>query len=258
MILRLALLAFALLAQAVAAPEPPHLMWAERLVAELTPENNAYAWSPTFVVWAEDGNGAARNRSVCSSFVSRDLMRAYGLTRDDLEKRFGTRNPQAKDYYDTIAAQRGFTLITRVDQFMPGDILAAKYEPGSRPTGHVMILDGAPVPRRPTEPLEPGTSQYEVAVIDSSSSFHGPHDTRHLEAKTHAQGVGRGTLRLYADASGALAGYSWSLSSRSRYYGSSEHQLVVGRFNTLPFSPAAKSGSGDGQSEDEAPGRIPD
>jgi hypothetical protein len=211
------------------------LVWAERLVSELAPKDNTYGSHPTYVVWSEDGRGVARNRSVCSSFVSRDLMRAYGLTREDLAKRFGTRNPLAKDYYGTLAAERGFTPVSLVGQMRPGDIIAIAYPPGSHPTGHVMIADSTPVPHIATKPIEPQTRQFAVTVIDSSASYHGFDDTRYVRGAAHGSGVGRGILRLYADPGGRVTGYSWSLRAVSRYYDALEHRLAVGRYNSLPF-----------------------
>jgi hypothetical protein len=228
------------------------LVWAQRLVAELAPENNVYGSHPTYVVWSEDGDGVARNRSVCSSFVARDLMRAYGLTRRDLEMRFGTRNPQAKDFYDALAAERGFTAVSRVDQMRPGDIIAIAYPPGSRPTGHVMLVDSTPARRVATRPLEPRTTQYEVAVIDSSASFHGFSDTRYVRGAAHGTGVGRGVLRLFADAAGRATGYSWSVRTVSRYYDSSQHRLAVGRYSTGPFLAARPLEGGEFEPDADA------
>ena len=62
------LLLAALLTPAVGAA-PPHLLWAERLVRDLRPEDNSYGGSPTVVQWrGVDGATRSKNRSVCSSF----------------------------------------------------------------------------------------------------------------------------------------------------------------------------------------------
>ncbi|MGP6156681.1 MAG: hypothetical protein ACLPYS_04040 [Vulcanimicrobiaceae bacterium] len=179
-------------------------------------------------------------------------MRAYGLTRADFEKRFGTRNPQAKDYYDALSAARGFSLVSRVDEMQPGDIIAIEYPPGSRPTGHVMIVDSRPAPRAATKPVEPQTRQYEVAVIDSSASFHGFDDTRYVRGAAHGTGVGRGLFRLYADAAGRVTGYSWSVRSVSHYYQFVQRPLAVGHFDTGPFQ-AAPTHEGEPSEADDAP-----
>ena len=64
-------------------------------------------------------------------------------------------------------------------------------------------------------PLIPGTQQYVVTVIDSAMSGHGPTDTR-AEARGRWQtGVGRRLFRLYSDANGHIAGYSWSATAAS-------------------------------------------
>jgi hypothetical protein len=180
-------------------------------------------------------------------------MRAYGLTRDDLERRFGTRNPQAKDYYAALIAQRGFAPLARIDQFLPGDIVGIAYQPGSRPTGHVVILASTPVRRSATTPIEPNTRQYAVSVIDSSASYHGFQDTRYLAAGARGSGVGRGVFRLYAGPDGKLTGYAWSARSDSLYYPASEHRIAVGRYSTAAFQAAPATAAGATREDDAAP-----
>ncbi len=243
-------------AGAVAAGPAGLLRAAEQLVSELAPARNVYGSHPTEVVWADPAAGIeASNRSVCSSFLSHLLERVYGVTPAQLAVLTGKRNPHARDYYEAIVAQRGFTQIPTVDAIRPGDVIALSYPPGSGATGHVMLVDARPELREATAPLLAGTRQYAVTVIDSSHSVHGFGDTRGTPAQ-HGTGVGRGVFRLYADSTGAVVGSAWSLRSNSRLSGVRERKLAVGRVDlassVLPLSPEP---SGGAARDDERPAR---
>jgi hypothetical protein len=73
--------------------------------------------------------------------------------------------------------------------------------------------------------------QWEVSIIDSSHSGHGPTDTRHAKGKDGKDhdGLGEGELRLYADSQGHITGFSWSTASASKFIQPSEEHAVVGR-----------------------------
>jgi hypothetical protein len=217
---------------------PANVVWAERMVAEVQPSNNLYGSHPTVVRWAGDGQ-AARNRSVCSSFQTHVFKQAYGLHEADVVRWFGLANPQAIDYYDAIEAHRGFSAVPHVNDLQAGDIVAVSYGPGHKPTGHVMMIDGAAVRHHSTAPLEAGLDQYEVAVIDSSHSGHGALDTRFAGGR-HTTGVGRGTLRLYVDADGAVAGYAWSTKRVSQFYPVANRHVALGRYSGVPSEAAQK------------------
>jgi hypothetical protein len=210
---------------------PPDLHWARLLVAEVTPRNNAYATDPTIVRWAGVG-GAQRavNRSVCSTFVDQVMEQAYGYPAASVTSWLGL---YAQTIHHAIVQGRGFISIATVGSIEPGDIIAIEYYDDDRPsTGHAMIVDEAPQPIRAIPPLIPGTQQYSVAVIDSALSGHGPLDTR---AEAHGRwhsGVGRGIFRLYSDAHGHIAGYSWSATAGSRYYPPRIRNLRVGRLTS--------------------------
>src|SRR5262249_43286345 len=77
----------------------------------------------------------------------------------------------------------------------------------------------------------PGTLQWELAIIDSSESGHGPTDTRHANGpngKDH-DGVGEGILRLYTDPAGTVVGFAWSTLSASKFKSPDDEHLVIGR-----------------------------
>lgn len=220
-----------------------HAALAEQLVANVAPEKNVYDSDPTIVTWA-GLNGATQyeNRSTCSPFVTRVIKTAYGFSDAAYKTRTGSTSPSSARYYDLTVAQSGFLNITRVTDIRRNDIVAMKYLPcaNKSSSGHTMIALSTPVRRAvDTAPLVPGTVQYEVQVVDSSASEHHATDsTGKLYADTRGDdgnagrgGAGIGSFRLYADAvTGALVGYTWSMSSGSDYYNNAGCRLIaVGR-----------------------------
>jgi hypothetical protein len=245
---------FAPVAPAAVAPGPKQLVRAaEELVAELTPERNVYGSHPTEVLWADPAAGiAARNRSVCSSFLSHLLERVYGLTPERLAALTGKRNPHARDYYQAIVAQRGFARLSTVGEIRRGDVIALSYPPGSGSTGHVMVVAARPELREATAPLLEGTLQYAVTVIDSSHSVHGLTDTRGTPAR-HGTGAGRGVFRLYADSTGAIVASSWSVLRGSRLDDVRVRKLAAGRITGFQSARTAPPDRGDANADDERP-----
>ena len=100
----------------------------------------------------------------------------------------------------------------------------------SAPDGHVMLIAGKPRKMAPAEPMVDGTEQWEVPIIDSSKSGHGPADTRNRGGEKH-DGVGEGVLRVYTNRSGKLAGYTWSPARGSHFSDPKEHPLAIGRLD---------------------------
>lgn len=206
-------------------------------------------------------NGATetRNRSVCSALVAHLFMQAYGYRAADFASWLDGRFPRAAGFHDAIAAGRGFDRVTRIADIRPGDVLAIKYPAGSKPTGHVLVAASRPVARRATEPVVAGTEQYEIEVIDSSHTGHGPTDTRHYAKGKFHSGVGEGLFRLYARPDGTLAGYSWSVTKASEVFRPDERNLVIGRLNHQvqatghPGRVDAEGGDESGDDDDAAP-----
>src|SRR5258708_16129155 len=54
---------------------------------------------------------------------------------------------------------------------------------------------------------------YDVTIIDSCDSYHGPTDTRTAKPG----GIGQGVARFYVDASLGFIGYTWSTGNASEY-----------------------------------------
>jgi hypothetical protein len=208
-----------------------HLDWAMSVAINVTPANNAYGTKPAYVTWpGVAGATIYSNRSDCSSFITKVLQQAYGWTSTYFRTWTGSTSPTAARYHDTIAAQNRFARITSIAGIAPGDLLAAKYlTPTSTATGHVMWATGVPVPRTASKPIVAGTTQYELQVVDSASTGHGPTDTRRRADGTYEDGAGIGVIRLYADANGQVIGYTWSTLSASVYYDATTRPLAIGR-----------------------------
>jgi hypothetical protein len=217
-------------AQQSASTEPKHLATARALVAHLDLSNTDY----------ELGGGTVKftspcvSRTDCSGFADALLTYSYGCDADQFRKWFGSSRPSARRYHDAIDHQKGFRHIEHVQEVLPGDFLAVKYLNRKDNTGHVMLVAGRPQKISPTAPLEPGTVQWKVDVIDSSKSGHGPTDTRHkkgADGKDHA-GLGEGVFRIYTDSQGTIDGFAWSTLSASKYIEPKDEDLVIGRLQT--------------------------
>ena len=198
---------------------------------------NVYDSQPSFVYWGSYSTGTSglwEARTKCSTFVTALLDRAYDIDSTYMTNWMGTTSPFADEYYGRIEAQDNFTRITNVADIRRGDYIAMRYT-GASATGHIAIVESTPVARTASSPVISGTVQYEVLVMDSTSSAHGTSgDTR---LTVHTEGVGRGTMRLYASSStGALVGYTWSLLNGT-YYGAggdTSREVIAGRFLNLP------------------------
>lgn len=203
-----------------------HVSDANSLIGNLAiSKKNVYGSSPTYIVW----NGAnSEARTVCATFVTQLLQHSYNWTGSTFSAWMGSNSPNAALYHDTIVAQNRFQRIAKVNQILPGDVLAIKYyDDASTNSGHAMIALGVPIARSATAPIIAGTTQYDILVADSSKSYHGPLDTRYTSGLPG--GIGKGTMRIYADAYGNIAGYCWSDYSDSLFYTPNVRDLVVGR-----------------------------
>jgi hypothetical protein len=221
-------------ARAEIAPEamPPrqHLFWGQALVEDLQPKNNLYGCNPSEIRWAGvDGAAESYNHTRCASFVNLLLQRAYGYTAEDFQIWMGSASPNAVRYHASIAAKRGFRRIQRMGEVLPGDILAIQYGiNGSR--GHVAIVAEAPI----FNGVVNGMLNYDVPILDSTDTPHGPLDTRlRLREGVDAPvaGAGRGLMRIYASTRDeTILAYRWSAYAPSMLCPQSDSwHLVVGR-----------------------------
>lgn len=210
----------------------PHLLWAQRLVADLRPEHNSYGRIPSLVVWrGVDGAPISRNRSDCSSFITALWSRAYGYGSDQMRQWLGVAAPRARDYHDAIVKGNRFQRIERIVDLQSGDLLATRYQRSrSDATGHVMLAASRPTAVGVCSGV---LCVFRLQVIDSSRSGHGPLDTRQGKA-----GVGEGVIQLQTTRDGRLQGYRWSERGSSRWRLAPEESLVVGRF----IGPVSRAG----------------
>lgn len=221
-------LAFVTFAQAEET-QPKHAALAAAIANGIKPEHNLYAHKDLAIVWKDEAHAEYANHTDCSGFLNLLLAKAYGYTPDDLRAWTGRSRPLAKTWRQTIADGKGFAPIAKVADLRAGDVIAIAYEAGNKNTGHVLLAAGPAQQKDAKKPLVDGTSQWEVPVIDSSMSPHGPKDTRRVDAETSATGVGRGAFRLYADAQGAPAGYAWSFFTNSEFHAVKDRPLAIGR-----------------------------
>jgi hypothetical protein len=210
-----------------AAQPPKHLAAAESLVEHLRLQNTSYGHGEPQVAW----DGVCTSHADCSGFIDALLMHSYAYSSDDFKRWFDSHRPSARRYYDAIVAERGFHRIRQLGDVQPGDILAVKYFNGSENTGHVMLAANRPQRIVSTGPTVTGTDQWQLTIIDSSRSGHGPTDTRHHrgpDGKDH-DGLGRGVLRIYGTRHGTVAGFSWSTGKSSKFVAPADEELVIGR-----------------------------
>jgi hypothetical protein len=226
-----------LLPPLVAAQDKPATKHLEALLAllnDIRPENTSYRHKDGEVIWKGQGGApAAVCHTDCSGLVNAILKQCYGIGEDRLRTWLGTARPLAKQYHQAILAEKGFQRIKKISDVAPGDLIAIRYEPGAGNTGHTMFIVEKPQPVTASKPEIPDTTQYQVTIIDCSSTGHGPQDTRRQADARYASGLGRGVCRLYCDPQGEIVGYTWSMAGGSKYYDKERH-LVVGRFK-LPL-----------------------
>ena len=223
----LAVSGFALRSRLGAEEAPPkHLADASALVARIDLRNTSYNHGEPWVNWESPESYAD-----CSGFMDELLKHSYGYTRDDLKKWFGSHRPTARRYHDAIAAGNGFEEIHELSQALPGDIIAIKYLKRTDNTGHVMIIAERPNMAAQQNAIAPQFDQWQIPVIDSSMSGHGPADSRHAQGengKDH-DGLGKGVLCIYTDKDTRVTGFSWSSMAKSEFKAPDDEHLVIGR-----------------------------
>lgn len=231
-----------------AAPEAPTPLtdWSQALVESLEPSVNDYASDPTLVTWAGVGDAQeSTNRSKCASFVSALFTQAYDR---DLDGWLGCSSPLAATWHDQIEHQNDFEVVRQVGEIQPGDVLAIRYDDvgcasmscgsmqGCDSSGHMAVVLSSPKRHASSAPWIRGTTQFEVDVIDSTTDVHGPTDSRvamELDGSDDS-GAGIGTMRLYADSSGAIVGHTWSTTPQSDFRDVAQRPLVIGRYAPQP------------------------
>lgn len=191
-----------ILALPAMAADPAHILALRELLGRTAPERNHYGGGTSAIDWQ-----TGEVRAVCSSLLVLALQRSYGCSDAEIAAWFSERRPEAADIQAGLVAGRSpFAVVARIDALLPGDVIAIDYRSSGRiPTGHIMTVDAAP------RELEAG--RWAVTVIDASASPHGAGDTR----PAGGQGLGRGTIALYAGPDGAPTGYGWTAGKATRH-----------------------------------------
>lgn len=205
-----------------------HVADAERLVQQLDLSNTNYEHGVGSIAWT----GTVASHTDCSGFIDQLLMHDDGYTADQFKRWFGIRRPTAATYHDAIASGHGFTRVLTVPDLQLGDVIAIKYLTRHDNTGHIMLVVGQPKRVASSAPSVDGTTQWDIDIIDSSESGHGPTDTRHkrgADGKDH-DGLGRGIFRVYTFANGEIAGFTWSTLKSSHFVTPEAEHLLMGRF----------------------------
>ena len=216
---------------ALAQDVPPYLQMARELLHDVAPQDNSYRYNGWIRIKGDkflfDEVHRSEVHTDCSGLIDALLERTEPQVLDAFKNTHWKSYPKAANYYEVIAAGQGFVRRSTITDVEVGNIFAAKFT-ADIDTGHVMLVDAKP--RRienPVSPILPDTQQWEIVVIDSSSSSHGKNDTRHRSDGTRQNGIGRGSVRVYTDATGQLLGWVMTLAPRDRLRSSGE--LAIGK-----------------------------
>jgi hypothetical protein len=206
---------------------PRHLAIARELVENIKPEDNQYTLRERSISFPGDifSNRYAM-RADCSGFLLAVFERAKYSTQSKMSFLEWTPNRKkhtAEDFVLSIEKGGGFTRITKVEDLRPGDILAHamlnvedKKKTGT--TGHVFLINGQPKLITPRKPVVEDTRQFEVSIIDSNEAYTGDDDSRLADPSNKVKGLGKGTIRLYADSSGELVGWATTFKTSTRFF----------------------------------------
>lgn len=204
-------------AQGSAGELPRHLALARELVANVKPDDNQYRLGGRFISFPGDRqHDGYAVRADCSGFLLAVLQRANYPTQSRmafLVPSAKRKRPAAEDFVHSIETESGFRRIRGVANIRPGDLLAhamleAEDQRQTGTTGHVFLIDSVPKPIGFGNPVVSGTTQFAVAIIDTNDEHVGADDTRLADPARKIAGLGRGTIRLYADGGGELVGWA--------------------------------------------------
>ena len=206
---------------------PKHLVIARELVDNLKPEDNHYSLGGTAVSFPGDifSSGYAM-KADCSGFLLAIFERAKYPTQGQMEflvygpKR---KRPTAEDFVYSIEKEKGFTHILHVTDIKAGDLLAhamlnVEDQRQTGTTGHVFLINSVPKSVAVRKPVVEGTRQFEVSIIDSNEEYVGADDSRIADPANKITGLGKGTIRLYADSNGELVGWARTFLSTNRFF----------------------------------------
>jgi hypothetical protein len=200
---------------------PRHVALARELLDNLKPDDNHYLLGGQQMSFPTDLLSSKYSMHAdCSGFLIALFGRAKYSTIGQMQfLPSGKRRtrPAAEDFVWSIENEKGYRRISKVEGVRPGDLIAhALLEQEVGTTGHVFMVDSPPRPIAPRRPVVEGTRQFEITVIDSNGELVGPDDTR--LALPHRNGLGRGTIRIYADDGGELVGWARTFPKTNRFF----------------------------------------
>ena len=205
---------------------PSYLAIARELVENVKPEDNQYLLGRQFISFPGD---AASNkyamRADCSGFLLAIFERAKLPVRSRMVFLYDgpqRKRPASEDFVFSIEQEKGFRLIRKVEDLKPGDLLAhamidKEVQKQTGTTGHVFLINTAPKAIASKRPMVAGTRQFEVTVIDSNEEHVGADDSR-LAGLNKIHGLGKGTIRLYADNDGERVGWAKTFPDSNRFF----------------------------------------
>jgi hypothetical protein len=233
-------------AQDVAVPK--YLSIARDFVANTKPDNNSYRNDHGYT--KKPGDFLASDWVVstdCSGFVADMLRRGDTGVIENMEtKKFRNRDSLI-DMHKAIKDGSTFKTLTKVTDLQPGDVVAWLYRGGAHNLpGHILFVDTAPVKADGGKLQQDGLTMYEMYIIDTSQEAKSKDDTRYVKdqelrddneakgkqggttASKNYKGVGRGKIRLYADANGTLQGVAFGYANSKFHSVPSEWEAVMG------------------------------
>lgn len=214
-------------AQASSPQIPKHLAIARELVEGIKPEDNRYALGKEFISVPGDGPDAKYAMTAdCSGFLLAIFKRAGYRTRQEmtfLKTSSKRRRPASEDFVVSIEQEKGFRHIRKVGDMKSGDLLAhamlnIEDQKQTGTTGHVFLVNSEPRPVSSRMPLVSGTRQFEISVIDSNEEHVGTDDTRLANPWRKVAGLGKGTIRIYADDNGEVIGWARTFGNTDLFY----------------------------------------
>lgn len=229
---------------------PKHLQLAREFVANTKQENNEYSNAQAFVrMPGEKGATDYIVHTDCTGFVESMLRRTKSGVLEQMQSmKFKTRH-SIYDYHASIEKGEAFERITKVAELKPGDVVAWLYvNKKEHPLGHILFVDAAPVQIKSRPPYAWNSTQYEVRIIDTSQDAKSRDDTRYVsdaelreknqargkeggtKASPNFKGVGRGTIRFYADdTTGEIKGVAYNFDNAKFHAQGTDWNIVMGR-----------------------------
>lgn len=250
------LLASALCMASLAVPAqeasvPRHLQLARDFVSNTKQENNEYTNAGRFTrMPGEKGATDYIVHADCVTFVEDMLKRARTGVPEQLQTQKFKNWHSIHDFHPSIEKGEAFERITKVTDLKPGDVVAWLYVnmKGHTAAGHILFVDEAPVKVKSRLPYAWSSTQYEVRIIDTSQEAKSRDDTRFVSdaglreeneargkengtiASPNFKGVGRGTIRFYADdTTGEIKGIAYNIDNAKFHAQGTDWNIVIGR-----------------------------